>query len=434
MDWLDRIIILVSCIMEVFILYDYFKNFFDLRARWSKKEILAVCTIVCLSIFSINIMENGYLNLIAVPIILWLMVLCLFEGTLGVRIGYFVLAYVVMLGVEGLYGTISQVALLNSESSTVVEVSEYTWQFLFVKFLNYIIFAVIKQLAGKRKKYMANKYFWMYLCLPASTIGCMIIVFYSGLDFSENVVRRVLLSAFFVLMIFGNILVFYAFQKYTEGVFENIQQQHLLDRYKKELSHLSQIAEINACNREFMHDIKHYVKVLGNIANEENSERLSEIIAELGGKLEKKSMRTYSSNMILNTLLSEYQTDADKAGINYEVYVEPGVSLETIKDVDLIAIIANLLDNALTAAIKKGKNAGIEVKIFNNGGNHIIKVENDFVGKLEIQEGKLMTTKTDSKMHGIGVDSIRHTAAIYGGGMEYYADDKKFTAVVTLPE
>ncbi len=434
MDLLDRFIIFISCVMEVFILYDYFKNFFAVRARWNKKEILVICIVVCLSLFGINLLENGYLNLIAAPIILWFMVLSLFEGSLGSRIGYFVLAYVVMLGVEGLYGIISQIALSKLKSATVIEVSEYTWQFLFVKLLNYVIFAVIKQLSGKGKRYMTNKYFGMYLCLPIATLGCMITVFYSGIDFSKNITQKILMTTFFVLMIFGNMLIFYAFQKYTEGVEENLQQQHLLDRYKKELNYLSRIGEINAGNRELMHDIKHYIKVLGNMAQEENSENISRIIAELGGKIEKNAMRTYSSNMILNTLLSEYQTDAKKEGINYKVYVEPGVSLNTIKDIDLIAILANLLDNALTAAMKKGEKAGIETKIFRNAGNYIIKVENDFAEKLRMVEGKLMSTKTDGGIHGVGMDSVKHTVESYGGDMEYYVEGEKFTAVVTLPE
>lgn len=434
MDLLDRVIIFISCIMEVFILYDYFDNFFAPRTRWNRKEILIICSIVCVGLFGINLLENGYLNLIAAPIILWLMVLCLFEGSLGSRIGYFILAYVVMLGAECLYAIIAEVTQPQIDNVAAIQVSKHTWQFLLIKFLNYIIFTIIKKVSGKGKQYMVNEYFWMYLCLPIATLGCMITVFYSDIDFSKNYTQKIFMTTFFVLMILGNMLIFYAFQKYSENVYKNLQQQHLLDRYKKELDYLSRIGEINAGNREFMHDIKHYVKVLGNMALEEHSENISRIIAELKGKVEKNAMRTYSTNMILNTLLSEYQTDANKAGVSYKVYVEPGVSLNTIKDIDLIAILANLLDNAVTAAIKKGEGAEVETKIFRNAGNYIIKVENDFDGMLRITEGRLMSTKTDAGIHGVGIDSVNRTLKRYGGYMEYYSDGGRFTVVITLPQ
>jgi len=121
--------------------------------------------------------------------------------------------------------------------------------------------------------------------------------------------------------------------------------------------------------------------------------------------------------------------------MKYDAYVEPGCILEQVKDIDLLSMLGNMLDNAVTAASRKGNDAVIMVGIFmqKNGKLCVIKVVNDFDGELKEENGRLLTTKNEKGVHGIGVASITNMAEKYGGYMEHYIEDSKFCSVLVLP-
>jgi two-component system sensor histidine kinase AgrC len=137
---------------------------------------------------------------------------------------------------------------------------------------------------------------------------------------------------------------------------------------------------------------------------------------------------------MLNIILSEYSIKAESAGVVFDAYVEPGCILNHIQDVDLITMIGNLLDNAILAASKKEKDASVVVRIFmqKDGELCVIKVVNDFVEELKEVGGRLISTKKEAGIHGIGLSSISKIAEQYNGYLEYYISDEKFNAVVVL--
>ena len=89
---------------------------------------------------------------------------------MGIRFVYFIMAYIVMIGVEFLYIVLSNTTTVLLAKTGLIPVSEYLWQLLLIKFLNYIVFIVLKQMASKSKNGMTNKLFLIYLCVPVSTL------------------------------------------------------------------------------------------------------------------------------------------------------------------------------------------------------------------------------------------------------------------------
>lgn len=198
MGWLDLLILFFCCIIEVFLLYDYFYNFFEIKIK--RKYIKIVCAGTIGTIFFVNMLQSNMLNLIFVPMVLWIFVTVLFDSKLGIRFVYFIMAYIVMIGVEFLYIVLSNTTTVLLAKTGLIPVSEYLWQLLLIKFLNYIVFIVLKQMASKSKNGMTNKLFLIYLCVPVSTLGTMLTIFYSGIDVGSNVVLKILITLFFVCM------------------------------------------------------------------------------------------------------------------------------------------------------------------------------------------------------------------------------------------
>lgn len=62
----------------------------------------------------------------------------------------------------------------------------------------------------------------------------------------------------------------------------------------------------------------------------------------------------------------------------------------------------------------------------------IIKVVNDFEGQLMEKHGKLVTTKKEKGMHGIGLINTSKIAREYNGYLEHYVENGKFNAVLVF--
>lgn len=432
MGWLDLLILFFCCVVEVFLLYDYFYNFFEHKIK--RKYIKMVCAGTVGAIFLVNMLQSNILNLFFVPILLWIFVTILFDSKFGIRFAYFIMAYIVMIGVEFLYIILSNTTTALLAKTGLIPVSEYLWQLLLIKFLNYIVFIVLKQMSAKSKKRMTNKLFLIYLCVPVSTLGIMLTVFYSGIDIGSNMVLKILMTLFFGCMIAGNMLLFYAFQKYTENLSEKSKQELEILYQRGEVERLTKIAEWNDNYNEIVHNTSHYLKVIGQLAYERKNDEICKVVDKLNGKLNREGIFEYSNHKMLNIILSEYSVKAESAGAVFDVYVEPGCILNHIQDVDLITMLGNLLDNAILAASKKKKDSSVVVRIFmqKDGKLCVIKVVNDFVEKVQEVGGRLISTKKEAGVHGIGLASVSKIAEQNNGYLEHYIIDGKFNAVVVL--
>lgn len=432
MAWFDNFVILLGCILEVFLLFDYFRNFFEFKLN--KKYTMIVVAVTCMTLFGINMIGNATVNLILFPLLMWLFVSILFESKIGVRIGYFVTAYIVMIGVEFLFLILSQTTSEMLLKTGVVPVSDYGWQIVVIKFINFIVFLILKQTSDKSHSKMANKLFFTYLCVPIATLGIMLTVFYSGVNLAGHIILRTVMTIFFIFMVLGNMLLFYAFQKHTEDISESAKQEIELIHKNAEIDRLTKIAELNDDYNEAVHNMTHSLKAIEQLAMEHNVEKIREITEELTGKLTRKEIYEYGNHKMLNTILSEYVAKAEKKKINFDVYVEPGCIIKHIKDMDIVSMLGNILDNAFEAASKVDAPAVVfRMFMHEKGKICIIKVVNDYGEEIIEKKGVVQTSKKEEGIHGIGLKSIEKTVEKYKGSFSYYTEDKKFYAVLILP-
>ena len=201
---------------------------------------------------------------------------------------------------EFLYVILSETTAEVLSRTGLIPVSEHAWQLLLVKFLNYIVFLILKQTSTKSRKRMTNEFFLIFLCVPLSTMGTLLTVFYSGINCGESILLKIMMTFFFVCMLVGNMLFFYAFQKYTENLNETHQQQVELVYQKAEIERLTQIAELNEDFNETLHNAAHYLKVIGELAYENKNNEICDVVEKLNGKLNRENIYEYSHHKMLN--------------------------------------------------------------------------------------------------------------------------------------
>lgn len=238
-----------------------------------------------------------------------------------------------------------------------------------------------------------------------------------------------------VCMLMCIISALYIFKKYKEQLYKERKLQTEIMNQKAEIYRLSQIYEMNEIYKEMVHNTSHYYKVIGEMAVEHQNEEIYNLVKELDESFEKNIVKEYSNYKILNILLAEKEAKANKSGVRFDAYVEQGTDMDSISDMDMITMIGNLLDNAVVAAAKKKGESIVKVRIFmqNEGSNCVVKIVNDYDGKLVIKGQKLISTKIDEGLHGLGVTSVNRVAEKYNGFLRHYIEDNQFVAVLILP-
>jgi two-component system, LytTR family, sensor histidine kinase AgrC len=66
-------------------------------------------------------------------------------------------------------------------------------------------------------------------------------------------------------------------------------------------------------------------------------------------------------------------------------------------------------------------------------GQWLLKVKNSYIGRLEIVEGRLASTK-EGKSHGFGIRNMEKVVESYGGFVKIEHKEKEFTLMVAIPE
>lgn len=79
----------------------------------------------------------------------------------------------------------------------------------------------------------------------------------------------------------------------------------------------------------------------------------------------------FCKNKVLNTILCEKKKEAIDNKINYQAYVEPGIPLDFIQDIDIIIIMGNIIDNAIEAT-KKIDYGYIDINVFATQKGHFL--------------------------------------------------------------
>ncbi len=288
---------------------------------------------------------------------------------------------------------------------------------------------------SKKSKSMIMNLLLMYICMPAATLYMIISVFYAGINFKGTLQQNIMLAACILFLLCGNVLIFYAFHKYTKQMREKYRQN--IEAIKKECEQTRQHDRQKKKERyqKFINKIINYLKTLDILVKAGDKEQAKEVIMQLNAELERNALTNYSSNSILNAILSDKKFKAEELNVSMDIFVEPNVSLKQVKDIDLIAMIGNLLDNAVRAAGECEKDKQVRVRMYmqNNGNVFVAKLENHYVKLIKDINGELKTTKENAEIHGLGIKSVVITAQKYDGYFKYSAKDNKFTAILQLP-
>ena len=206
--------------------------------------------------------------------------------------------------------------------------------------------------------------------------------------------------------------------------------------YNKNLN--KKIDEYSNLFRMHNHDFSSILTNINDCIDIGNIKKAKKIIFDFNNKIKKVITYTkkFSNDSLINTILNRLYEESIANDIYFDsdCYIPKNIS---IKEIDLINIFNNLSSNALEACLKQEKceKKWIEFKSYVKENNFIIYQSNSFDGKINIKNDRLRTTKKNKKLHGIGVESIKHIVN-EANGMELIKIDsinKEFKFLIKIP-
>lgn len=119
-----------------------------------------------------------------------------------------------------------------------------------------------------------------------------------------------------------------------------------------EKKYYDRMEKVNLEQSNYMHDLKFMLRTIGNLAVQDQNEEITSVIQNMKIRIGAMEEEFFCKNKVLNTILCEKKKEAIDNKINYQAYVEPGIPLDFIQDIDIIIIMGNIIDNAIEATKK----------------------------------------------------------------------------------
>ena len=431
MFWEYNLINFLVCVFDTYLIYDFVGYYEGVSPRLlTKKSRITVILLTSCITFFINLFNNTALNLFATLFINFLFIYLVMNGNLFQKCIHYLIIIAFQYGGEFL----TAIVIANRMGEAVLAYQNVkAYAVLIVKMINFIQYLLVKQLVPKRDDSIDKEAFFIFMIIPVSSIGLMFSVTYLNIDFSETPVKRGVLLLFYLMLLLGNVLVAYAFRRYA-AINKNLQaQKKLIEDYRVQLGYYRQVEVVNKKNAAFHHDMCHYLKAIGNLAEDNRNSQIISLLDELQIEFFKVDNQDFCSNPVLNTILNEEIKEARRQRVDCQVYVEPGFSIGSIRETDLISALGNLYQNALEAAAKS-RNGFIKTTMFmeNEGRFLVISMENSYEGAILRDGEKFLTTKENKFIHGIGIERVREIAKRYGGSLRTNYKEGIFRAILVL--
>ncbi|MDH6363310.1 two-component system sensor histidine kinase AgrC [Enterococcus sp. PF1-24] len=181
--------------------------------------------------------------------------------------------------------------------------------------------------------------------------------------------------------------------------------------------------------RHLRHDLANHLTALSGLQGAEQQAYLQQLIDSPA----LKNGQRYCQQEIINAVLSAKVPLFEKNKIPYELNVHIPKEI-AIADLDICTLFANSIDNALEANLKLPENQrhlGLHCAV--EKGFFVMKLVNSLKENLVFSGDQLITTKTDKKMHGFGLTSMKEITQRYNGTLTIETPENQFHLRILIP-
>ena len=148
--------------------------------------------------------------------------------------------------------------------------------------------------------------------------------------------------------------------------------------------------------------------------------RVSQYLSQLSRQLSDYTHSCHSGNKLLDVIINKYTVECKMRELYFDYNVRQS-NLSEIEDTDLVAIIANLMDNAVSAAEMSAERK-ISLETTTRNSYCVLIISNSCDQAPRAGSNGLITSKEDNLLHGFGLKSVSKALKKYGGDYEWDYD------------
>ena len=407
---------------DTYLTYSFMKIFFK-NNDMNKKAALFFYSFFYIATSIVYLFfSTAALNMISSLLVTFLITLC-YKSKISKKIIVTVLNYLTLCTSEAIVAFTIGLSNIDPLQNTYYGDS---FSLIMVELLAFIFIKII----GKFKDLSSdNPMPWSFLI--AAVLIPVISVFFEIQLFMQDNVSNIVYALSLICVIILNFTIFYLYDSFTKAFNEKIQMEMIkqeIDYYHKQADLIQESSE---GLKQIRHDMKNHIIVIEELAKTQDNDKILDYISNLYDKLGQAKVFSDTGIIAIDSVLNYKLTQAEKKGIDVTSEITIPNNLE-FQSNDFVAILGNLLDNAIEATSKLNDNKYIKLHIKYNKGTVFIAVKNSFDGKLNIVGNEYKTTKDSDSLHGIGMKSIETTIKQYNGEMKVSHTNNEFLVKIIL--
>lgn len=442
MEYFDMGLQYLTALFEIGFLYIWLRTFSE-RRNLNRGIIAAVILCFAAVRYYSNCMENAAPAMVFEISCSFLISLLLYTGRYRSLFFYTITNYALGVSAEGLFirllnaigadGSDRVTYLLSSMLVILAEMALWSAIYCSMRMLSSKTTSSLPRSISAKPRYNLKQYMMFYsvpiaVCSFTAWINALGDI-YDG-DAGMGFVPVMAEAAFII----ADTAALYLHEMLSAMMIKAQALEKINVRLEMEARHYQNMDNLHEQYDTYIHDIKHTMRTIAALSEEGDCERISGLINKMRINIGNIEQKTICSDKVLNALLLERKGYAEDNGIMMETEIREPLYLQEIDDTDLIALMGNLLDNAIEAEKRSGKREGIilSMKMAREGRHVLIHLENSYEEKYS---DKVVIKRNEGMghKHGIGLGSIRDIVRKYGGIIETDKYEGRYLAKVILP-
>jgi len=295
-----------------------------------------------------------------------------------------------------------------------------------------IILCLRKFTARKWNDFQEQMNLMRYAIVPFISICLMAIILSNDMGKLNAKMRYLMWGCLSIVLIANMLLVFFmkSDAEKNQLLFERKALELVAEGEKREYKVMEEKLDLQ---KSLNHDFRNHLNCLQALVEHQNYEEVKAYLAQLNHKYSIETEQIDTHNVIINTVLNEKYNEAKEAGAGIALQIGD-LSDVAMKEIDIILLLSNLLNNAIEALKECKRNKVLRIKLQLEHGEFLVAIQNSFEGERRKNGDFYDTTKKkDADLHGYGLKNIRSTVEKYGGFSQFDSVGTEFHAVVIIP-
>ena len=172
------------------------------------------------------------------------------------------------------------------------------------------------------------------------------------------------------------------------------------------------------------HDLRHHNRNIMAMLKKGEIQETVKYLEEYNDSIKTQKMNEFCPHITVNAILSSFYNKAKDNGISISVKADTQENT-SITDMDFVAILSNLLENAVNGCIECKSDGEIKVNIRSVADKTVIVCSNPCKNDILIENNMI-------KNRGIGISSMLSAIRKYDGDIKYSTDNGILTVCIVL--